>query len=351
MGDESRKIKLAAVQASSVFLNREASVDKACALIREAGEAGADIIGFPEGFIPAHPHWFHFLPVTAPKAMELSRELFKNSVEVPGPATEALGAACRKANIVAVVGICERRPNTKGTMYNTQIFIDRTGELLGKHQKIMPTLGERIVHTGGFGDTLRAYPTDLGNVSGLICGENSNPLAVYTMAAMHPTVHVASWPAYFGQRIKMVETISVTGRSLANQMGAFIINSSGVVTDDMIDAYAQTDEDREFLSHVQKEGAAAIMGPGLYQEPMEGEGILYADADMDALVTAGVAKDYAGHYNRFDIFSLTVNAKAPPTIIRLGEPAAADEGAAEQGAGEAADVLAFDEEGRRIMRK
>ncbi len=346
MGDENRKIKLAAVQASSVFLDREATVDKACALIREAGKEGADIIGFPEGFIPAHPHWFHFLPLSSAKAMGLSRELFKNSVEVPGPATEALSAACRDANIIAVVGICERRPNTMGSMWNTQIFFDRTGTLLGKHQKIMPTLGERIVHTGGFGDTLRAYPTDLGNVSGLVCGENSNPLAVYTLAAMHPTVHVASWPAYFGQRIGMVEAISVAGRSLANQMGCFVINSTGVVTDDMIDAYAQTDEDREFLAEVQKLGSAAIMGPRLYQKPIVGEGILYAESDTDALVTSGVSKDYAGHYNRFDIFSLSVNAEAPPIITRDGERAWSDEAA-----GEPAEVVAFDEANQRAQRK
>ncbi len=346
MGDENRKIKLAAVQAASVFLDRDGGIEKTCALIREAGAAGADIIGFPEGFIPGHPHWFHFLPLSSAKAMGLSRELFKNSVEVPGSATEAISAACREANIVAVVGICERRPNTTGSMWNTQIFFDRDGKYLGKHQKIMPTLGERIVHTGGFGDTLRAYPTDLGNVSGLICGENSNPLAVYTMAAMHPTVHVASWPAYFGQKIQMIEAISVAGRSLASQMGCFVINSTGTVTDDMIDAYAVTDEDREFLAAVNTMGSAAIMGPGLYEKPTPGEGILYAETEMDKLFQSGVSKDYAGHYNRFDIFSLSVNAKAPPIITRDGERAGSDDAVQEP-----AEVLDFDEAGRQSMRK
>jgi len=218
MGDELQKVKLAAVQASSVFLDREATVEKASAIIAEAGAEGADIIGFPEGFIPAHPAWYGYQPAAGGKSGPLARELFQNAVEIPGPATEALSAACRAASINAVVGVCEKRPGTNGTMFNTQLFIGADGKILGKHQKLAPTVGERLVHTGGWGDTLTTFPTPFGNVSGLICGENSNPLAVYVMLAMNSVVHVASWPPHFGGGRSMQQTIDITENRRRRQM-------------------------------------------------------------------------------------------------------------------------------------
>src|SRR3990172_2422931 len=103
MGDTYPKIRLAAVQASSVFLNREATVEKACRLIREAGAAGAKVIGFPEGFVPGHPLWYHFHPTTTKQARRLATELFKNSVEIPSPATDALADAARQAGAYVVM--------------------------------------------------------------------------------------------------------------------------------------------------------------------------------------------------------------------------------------------------------
>src|SRR3954453_12926837 len=122
MGDAYPTVKAAAVQAASVFLDREASTDKACALIREAGANGAQVIAFPEGFVPAHPVWFHFHSATGLISTSLSVELFKNSIEIPGPATAALGAAARDARAYVVVGVCERLAGTFGTLLNTQVF-------------------------------------------------------------------------------------------------------------------------------------------------------------------------------------------------------------------------------------
>src|ERR1700754_5278205 len=97
MGDVYGVVKVAAVQAASVFLDREGSTEKACSLIREAGRNGARVIGFPEGFIPAHPVWYHHHVATGAAANRLSVELFKNAVEIPGPELDAIGAAGRAA--------------------------------------------------------------------------------------------------------------------------------------------------------------------------------------------------------------------------------------------------------------
>lgn len=328
MGDQGRKLRLAAVQASSVFLNREGSAEKACRLILEAGAQGADLIGFPEGFIPAHPTWFHFQPAAGNKSLMFGRELFKNSVEIPSTATDALCEACRKADVIAVIGLCEKMPNTTGTMYNSQLFIDRTGEIIGTHRKIVPTLGERIVHAGGFGDTMRAFPASFGNISGLLCGENSNPLASFVLTTMYPVVHVASWPAHFNLGAWMQDSIMTASRALAYQLKAFVINAVGVVTDDLIEAYALTEEDRQYLQKAKNTGAATIIGPKgqIIAGPLPaGEGILYADVDLDDLLIPKLIADFGGHYNRFDLFSVNMNVDPPHPLKRLRTRFASDE--------------------------
>src|SRR3954462_9029003 len=115
MGDAYGVVKVAAVQAASVFLDREGSTAKACRLIREAGANGARVIAFPEGFIPAHPIWYHHHAATNATANKLAVELFKNAVEILGPQIDQLGAAARDANAYVVIGVCEKLPNTLGT--------------------------------------------------------------------------------------------------------------------------------------------------------------------------------------------------------------------------------------------
>lgn len=319
MGDTYKKIRLAAVQAAPVFLDRERSVDKACHLIKEAGANGADVIGFPEGFIASHPGWFNFLPDVGDRALLLSREMFKNAVEVPSAATEQLCRACRDANIVAVVGINEKVPRTMGTMYNTQLFIDRSGELLGKHQKLVPTNGERLVHTGGHGSTMRAYHTHFGAISGMLCGENSNPLASFALSVYYPVVHVAGWPAHFNSSYVMQESIMVATRGLAYQLKAFVINSCAVVTDELIETYALTAEDRDYLSACKNRGGASIIGPKgqVLAEMQPGEGILYCDVDLQDVIIPKLIHDVAGHYNRPDIFQVAIASEERQLLIHV----------------------------------
>jgi aliphatic nitrilase len=305
MGDSLPKARLAAVQASSVFLNREGSVEKAARLIRQAGHAGADIIGFPEGFIPAHPIWFHFQPASGRQAMALSRRLFENSLVIPSPETSALAAACREGRITAVIGVCEKEPGTTGTMYNTLLVIDREGTIVGRHRKLMPTLGERIVHAYGGGDTMSAFSTHIGPVGALACGENANPLTAFVLALQSVVVHVAAWPSLFSVGVSMHDAIEARTRGLAQTLRAFVINAVGVVDEDAVEACATSEEDRAALEAAAAMGGASILGPrGDYLAgPMgPGDGILYADVDLGDVIIPKIAMDFGGHYNRFDVF-------------------------------------------------
>lgn len=315
MGDSYGVVKVAAVQAASVFLDREGSTDKACALIREAARHGARIIGFPEGFIPAHPIWYHHHPATGATANRLATELFKNSVEIPGPHIDALCEAAREAGAYAVIGVCEKLPNTIGTMFNTQVYIGPHGTLIGKHQKIMPTVGERLVHSGGYGDTFGAFQTEFGPMSGLICGENSNPLAVFALTAEGSRIHVMSWPNHFPTSgDPMRNRVAIDSQAFAQMSKAFVVSACGTVDDDTIARLQVGPEAEKFLRNPECCGGSVIVGPNsrILAGPMGmEEGILYAECNLELGIQMKLRHDFAGHYNRPDIFQLHVNRAAP----------------------------------------
>jgi nitrilase len=316
MGDSYPKVRVAVVQATPAFLDREASTQKGLTFIAEAGQKGIDLLAFPEGFIPAHPVWYHFQPATGKQSYRLATELFKNSVEIPSPITEVLCQAAAKANVNVVVGLCEKRPKTTGTMFNTQLFIDRRGRILGKHQKLMPTVGERLVHTGGYGDSLKVFEMDIGRVSGLICGENSNPLAIFALAAQGAQIHVASWPHHFSRgEHRMADVVTFSSRSLSYKCSCFVLNACGTITEKMREVLPYVDEDRAFLEDPENGGGSSIIGANsmIVAGPMSGreEGLLVADIDLEDCVKAKLVHDYSGHYNRPDIFTLTLNTSVP----------------------------------------
>ena len=315
----SEHVRVAVVQAAPAFLDREGSVEKSIRFIEDAGTREVDVLAFPEGFIPAHPVWYHFQPATGTRSLELATRLFQNAVEVPGPDTDALCAACARAGVNAVIGVCERRPRTTGTLFNTQLFIDRSGQLLGKHQKLTPTVGERLVHTGGHGDTLKVFETDVGRVSGLICGENSNPLAVFAMAAQDAQIHVASWPNHFSRNEhSMADAITFATRSLSYKCSCFVLNACGTVSPEMLAELPYAEGDREFLEEPAHAGGSSIIGADsmVIAGPMSGdeEGMLVADVDLVDCVRAKLVHDYSGHYNRADVFSLTIDRSVPELL-------------------------------------
>lgn len=315
MGDQYPTVKVAAVQAASVFLDREGSAEKACHMIREAGRNGARVIGFPEGFIPAHPVWYHHHSATGAIVNRLSVELFKNAVEIPGPETEALCAAARDANAYVVMGVCEKLPRTIGTMFNTQVYIGPDGRIIGKHQKIMPTVGERLVHMGGFGDTFGAFQSEFGPLSGLICGENSNPLAVFALTAEGTRIHVMSWPNHFPTSgDPMRNRVAIDSQAFAQMSKAFVISACGTVDERMVRMLEAGPEGEKFLRNPDCCGGSVIVAPdsriiaGLMGAE---EGILYAECNLEIAIRMKLRHDFAGHYNRPDIFQLHVNRAAP----------------------------------------
>lgn len=304
MGDVYPKFKVAAVQAAPVFLDREKTVEKACRLIREAGKEGARVIGFPEAYIPGFPHWFDYR--IARECMVLIKELFKNAVEIPSPATDALCEAARQAQATVVMGVNERDPGTMGTLYNTQLFIGPDGSILGKHRKLVPTWTERLVHTGGDASTLKVFQTDVGPVSGLICGENTNSFYRMALLLQGERIHVASWPAFPNRNNH--SPIEIRTRYYAFEGKCFVISAAGVFSEGMMDILCPTSEQK---AKVVGSGAfSSIIGPtGEYLAGPDtgGEKILYAEVDPEVTIFEKIGQDVTGHYNRFDLFTLVID--------------------------------------------
>ena len=190
--------------------------------------------GFPRASSPPTRSGFTSIPDRArrdPAQRRAVQELRRD----PRPGDRGALARRGDAGAYAVVGVCEKQPNTIGTLFNTQVFIGPDGSLLGKHQKLMPTVGERLVHTGGHGDTLGAFETDFGPASGLICGENSNPLAIFALTAEHSRVHVMSWPNHFptvGAPLR--ERVRIDSQAFAQMSKAYVISACGTVDEETI---------------------------------------------------------------------------------------------------------------------
>lgn len=331
MGDVFPRLRLAAVQAAPVWLNREATVEKAADLIREAGAGGAEFIGFPENFIPGHPVWLYYHPATSPKSLDFAVELYKNSVEIPSPETDALCHAAADAGAFVVMGLTEKRPGETGTLFNTQLFIDRSGRIVGKHQKLVPTGSERVVHTGGSGRLLRTFPSEFGPVSGLCCGENRNPMAVSVIAAAYTRIHVACWPnhsipGFFAGGGGLCESSLLASRNIANMCKCFVISACATNSPEMAEVLPVTNEDREYLLDADNTGGSVILDPRgtIIAGPMHGgqEGILYADVDLDETIRGRLLHDFGGHYNRPDVLSLFVDDSAQELVTRVGKPVA-----------------------------
>jgi aliphatic nitrilase len=235
------------------------------------------------------------------------------------------------------MGLTERMPGTTGTLYNTQLVIDADGQVTGKHQKLVPTIGERMVHTGGLPETQRTFPSEFGQISALACGENSNPLAVGMIASAYPTVHVASWPnhfipAYCGMR----ESSLLASRNIAYMAKCFVISACGINSEEMIADLAATEADEAFLRDVSKQGGTAIISPAaeIIAGPMDGdvEGILYADVDFEACIRGRLVYRLFVNNTPSQLVATGASAYAP-ALPSQASPAALDRGALELEAG------------------
>ncbi len=305
MGIEFEKYIAAVVQAAPVFLKRDATVEKACRLIRQAASNGAKLVVFPEAWIPSFPHW----PRALPKGeRELSQDawvaLYQESVEVPGPATAVLGEAAKESGCIVVMGINERSREAGATLYNTLLFLNNDGSILGKRRKLLPTYEERCCWGSGDADDLRVWETSLGTLGGLICGEHHHPLFRHALALQGEQVHIAVWP----KGAQLDRTTEILTRSHALESQVYVLNACGLLSPDQVpDQFALKGRT---LWNVN--GGSAIIAPDgeyLAGPIYDKETILYAEIDPTAIIKEKWKIDTVGHYSRPDVVRLVIGGR------------------------------------------
>jgi predicted amidohydrolase len=321
--------RVAAAHVAPVFLDVARTVDKACALIEEAARHGAQLVVFPEAYVPAFPVWG---AVRAPiHNHEFFRALAADTMLVPGPELARVAATARACGVFVSLGFNEGTPASVGCIWNANVLIGDEGAVLNHHRKLVPTFFEKLVWANGDGAGLRVCETRLGRIGMLICGENTNPLARYTLMAQGEQVHISTYPPVWptkdpktGGNYDLAGAIRIRAGAHAFEAKAFNVVVSAFMDEATREAVADGDPEVARILESTPRGVTMVLDPAgeVVAGPVsDREELLYADIDLARCVEPKQYHDVVGSYNRFDIFKLTVNRAAlrPITFEPPGE--------------------------------
>ena len=273
--------------------------------VRSARRAGAQLVVFPETWIPGYPAWLDVSRDVALWDHEPAKQVFarmaRDSVTLPGPTFERLRAIARECEVTLVIGITERveQGTGRGTLYNSLLTIGPDGALLNHHRKLVPTYTERLVWGGGDAEGLRTVDTPVGRVGGLVCWEHWMPLARQALHESGEDIHVAAWPTAHEMHQVASRQYAFEGRCFVIAAGALMRASSLPPELEMHPARV-TSPDQWVLR-----GGSAIIGPdGAYiAEPVYDEPrCLIAELDLGRIRHEQMTLDVAGHYHRPELF-------------------------------------------------
>ncbi len=307
-------LRVAVVQAGAIPFEVERSVEKACSLLADAAAKGAELAVFPEAFVSAYPKGLDFgcrLGIRSSEGREDFRRYWASAIEVPGPYTDALGAAARENHVHFVIGVIER---DGGTLYCTALFFSPEGKLLGKHRKLMPTAMERLVWGFGDGSTIPVIDTPIGKMGAVICWENYMPLLRMAMYSKGIQLYCAPTADDRDSWIPTMQHIAFEGRCFVLASCQYL--KRGAFPPDY--AAAQGDDPKILMMR----GGSCIVSPLgqiLAGPNYEGECILTADIDLGDIARGKFDLDVVGHYARPDIFKLSVNEAATPVVVSYAD--------------------------------
>lgn len=286
-------------------MDRAATLAKAVDTVREAARGGAELVVFPEAFVPGYPYWAMALDPMSINAF--LQRLYAESVEIPSLALEPLRGAAREAGISVCLGLSER---SGGTLYNSQLFIGPDGGLVGRRRKLMPTSHERMVWGRGDGTDLAVFELPFGRTGGLICYEHANPLFRYALSAQGEEIHIATWPGLAG----IASIIDAACRHHAFEAQAFVISVTSIITPEILAALGSGGSVDKLEPGGGYTAIVTPRGDFLAGPIRDGEAILYADLDPVLIDKAKSIVDTSGHYARPDVVTLHLN-RSPQTPL------------------------------------
>jgi len=333
------KFKAAVVQAAPVFMDLDASIDKAIGFIERASQEGASIVAFGECWFPGYPWWI-WLSLPAHN-VQYFQQYHENSLVVDSPQFNRLAQAAKDNNIFLSFGASER---DHGSLYIAQFLFDNEGQLLKGRRKLKPTHMERTVYGDGDGSDFEVTETAIGRVGQLACWEHIQPLSKYAMYSMHEQVHVAAWPSF--STYPQAYSLGAEANNAASQIYAlegqcYVLAPCGVFSQDMYDMMVTTDEQAELVSV--GGGYAQIYGPDgsplCEPLPHDEEGLLFAEIDLGAIAVAKSFADPVGHYSRPDVTRLLLNKtkQSPVDVLSPTDLASQEEIAEDAGENESVE--------------
>lgn len=302
-----KKCRVAVVQAAPVLFDKDATIAKAVELIGQAGQQGANLIVFPEAFVPCYPRGFSYGFVVGSRTMEGRKDwkvYYDNSVIVPSADTDKLGAAAKEAKAYVAIGITERDA-VNCTLYCSFLFFGPDGSLLGNHRKLKPTGTERLIWGDGHEGGIVTIDTEFGTMGALICWENYMPLARAALYQKGVSIYLA--PTADNR-----EEWQCTMRHIALEGRCFVIGCNQYVNKSMYPTDFHYQHELDAQPEELCPGGSCIVSPfGKYiAEPVwNREEILYADLDMEQIPLSRLDFDPTGHYARPDVLELVVHQK------------------------------------------
>jgi aliphatic nitrilase len=227
--------------------------------------------------------------------------------------------AAREAAIVVSIGISERSPVSVGALWNSNLLIAANGNIVNHHRKLVPTYYEKLIWAPGDGAGLRVSDTPIGKLGMLICGENTNPLARYSLIAQGEQVHVSSYPPVWPTRpsnepgrYDLAAAIRIRAGAHSFEGKVFNVVSSAFLDNHTLDALNGIDREARATLEQSPQAVSLVIGPSgevISDTLCEAEGLLYQDIDISRCVEPKQFHDVVGYYNRFDVFDLRVNRK------------------------------------------
>ena len=306
------RYKAAVAQAASIPDDAQASAAKAAGLIRQAAQAGARLIVFPEAFLGGYPKGHAFgapVGMRKPEGRDAFRRYWEAAIALDGPEIALIAEATAETGLFAVIGCIER---DGGTLYCTVLFFDGAQGLVGKHRKLMPTAGERLIWGFGDGSTMPVIETSLGRIGAVICWENYMPMLRMHMFAQNIGIYCAPTADDRDTWLPSMRHIALEGRCFVLTACQHI--RRGAYADDY--ECALGDDPQTVLMR----GGSAIVDPlgaVLAGPDFDGESILYADIDLAQIPRGKFDFDVAGHYARPDVFQLTVDDRPKRAVASL----------------------------------
>jgi nitrilase len=305
MGD----MRVAAVQAMPVWMDRDATVEKAVGLVQQSASEGARVVALSETFVPGYPWWVWLddIRLANDRRTAARQALYlREAVDIARGDLDPIVAAAREVDAFVSIGVAELGP-TRGSVYCSMVMISPADGVVGVHRKLKPTANERVTWADGDGHGLRVHEWNGWRVGGLNCWENWLPLSRYALYSQGEELHIMSWPGFSWQTLDPSRLDAIEG-------GMYVISSSGMfgegaIPEDFPDREALLDGLRTSPTPT-GDGGAVICGPSgkvLAQGEPGNEQIAYADIDLAATVMSRSGRDQGGHYHRPDVFDLSID--------------------------------------------